>query len=252
MNFKKLCLGTALTLAMTTPQVVAQEEAMMEPESFVYATYHHCKLDKQSKADEIVKEHDAPVYNQMKEEGLVTGWGWLAHHTGGHWRRVSFYSAPSLNALLDAQDAFGERMDEKAPKAGEEMAKICTSHDDYIWRAEAGGGTNAAGRSIFSTYFICDEAREERADEIMKENFAPIYNRYVSEGKLGGWGWLSHWVGGQYRRLLTISGADMKTVLANRDALIGELYAEGNEAGTEFNDICSSHVDYMWMAVDGG
>jgi len=251
MNHKNLCMASVLAFAIAAPHAMAQEEGAMEPESYIYATYHHCKLDKLDKADKLVEENQAPVYNAMVDEGLITGWGWMGHHTGGHWRRINFFSAPSLNALLDAQDTFGERMDESAPKDGPQMNKICTSHDDYIWRAEAGGGSNAAGRSVFSTYLVCDEMREARADEIMKENFAPIYNRYVDEGKLGSWGWLSHWVGGKFRRLLTISGDDMKSVLASRDALIGELYADDNEAGTEFNQICSSHVDYMWMALDG-
>lgn len=252
MKYGKKQLSVVLAAFAFVPQALAQEdESAIAPDNYIYSTYHHCEVTKQDRADDIVKQHQSPVYRQMREEGLITGWGWLAHHTGGHWRRLGYFAAPSLNALLDAQDSFAERMEASAPKAGKEMGKICSAHDDYIWKYETGKAVDSSGAAVFSTYFICDETREARADEIVKEHFAPIMNRFVDEGRLSGWGWLSHWVGGKYRRLQTIAAKDMKTVLAARDALIGELYAEGSETGEEFTKICGSHSDYMWMVVDG-
>jgi hypothetical protein len=43
-----------------------------------------------------------------------------------------------------------------------------------------------------------------------------------------------------------MTAVDHKSLLAARAELIDEMYAEENKAGLEFNEICGSHVDYMW------
>jgi hypothetical protein len=192
--------------------------------------------------------------NQMMADGKITAYGWLAHHTGGKWRRGEFYAAPTLDALLDAQDAIGEAAEAADPdgKLGDEFAAACPSHDDYIWASEnVGTGATARGPAGFSVYYICDENGEERADEIVETNFAPIYNQAVADGKLTSWGWSGHWVGGEYRRLLTTTAADFKTLLNTRNEIIEASFGvEGmEEIGEEFTTICGSHADYMWNIV---
>ena len=44
-------------------------------------------------------------------------------------------------------------------------------------------------------YMVCDMAKQGRADELMAE-FATVYNSHVGPGKLTGWSWLEHQVGG--------------------------------------------------------
>ena len=87
---------TALTLAC-----VAQEE---EATVFTYATYYSCGGGPLARVDEIIAD-DADRMNGFVEDGTILSWGWLAHHTGGQWQRVSYYQADSMDALLDAGDA---------------------------------------------------------------------------------------------------------------------------------------------------
>ena len=223
----------------------AQAQEAEKPSLFTYATYFYCDVTGQERVDEIVKKENAPVFDQMVKEGLITAWGWLAHHTGGKWRRVQYYQAPSVAALLDAQ----AEMDKRFAAAGSgdmEFGKICNAHEDYIWEMESGTAGSDRGAAGFSVYYGCDQAREERADEIFAKDFAPIMDKFVADGKLSSWGWQSHWVGGSVRRLQTMSGSDHKSVLAARAELIDAMYAEENKAGQEFNEICGSHSDYMW------
>jgi len=195
--------------------------------------------------DEIVKKENAPVYDQMVKEGLISGWGWLAHHTGGKWRRLQYYQAPTVAALLDAQAEMEKRF-EAAGDDDMEFGKICNAHDDYIWEVESGSSGKKRGAAGFSVYYRCDESKEERADEIFAKDFGPILDKYVADGKLASWGWSSHWVGGAFRRLQTMTASDHKSLLAARADLIDEMYADGSKAGEEFNAICGSHSDYMW------
>jgi hypothetical protein len=93
---------------------------------------------------------------------------------------------------------------------------------------------------------VCKMSEQERADELVRTVFAPIYDGLVADGKLSGWGWLQHSVGGEYRRLFTIRGADHATVLEAWGEAVNEM-SEKHEAETkELNEICYSHQDYMW------
>ena len=248
--FRRIVLVMMLGSIMLVPvSTLAQEEE--ETQSYSYATYSQCDLAEQQMADEIHRTVQAPVFDAAVEDGTITGWGYLAHNTGGKWRRLRYFGAPSLAALFDAQEKIFSKIEEKSPTGQRQFSKICNAHDDYIWRFVTGsGGPEAAlqnrGKVSFSTYFICDEAREQRADEIMKETMAPVFDRQVADGKAVTWGWLEHWVGGKYRRLQTLTATDLESLMAARDGAILELVEKHSEATEEFSSICSSHQDYIW------
>ncbi len=251
---KHLLLTSALALLLFAPLAATAQEENEGPASYIYATYYICEVDDQDTADEIYEKSNKPIYEQMLADGKITAYGWLAHHTGGKWRRVNYYSAPTLDALLDAGDAFGTAAEAADPdgKMGDEFGDACPSHEDYIWASNSvGTGATERGPAGFSVYFICNENRESRVDEIVSEHFAPHYNKAVEEGKLTSWGWSEHWVGGKYRRLLTTTASDHKTLLKTRNELIESVFGadEMDAIGEEFTDICGSHSDYMWDIV---
>jgi hypothetical protein len=213
-------------------------------ESFTYATYSVCDLNKQERADEIFTQLDKPVLDAAVADGTITAYGYNAHHTGGRWRRVQYVMAPSVDALLDAQKKIGDAVDSKNQKLADESTAICDTHDDYIWRRVSGTiGTVSPGGVSFSTYFVCD-SREERADALMAQLYAPVLDKLVADGKLKAWGWLEHIVGGQYRRLATMGATDLKSLMAARGELVEAV--EDSPLGDQFTEICDSHTDYIW------
>ncbi len=212
---------------------------------FIYATYHYCDFSKQDRADELFNQFQKPGYEAAVKDGSIMGYGWLAHQTGGKWRRADYYSAGSVQGLLDAQEKMNSQDDAKAKKAGAEFGGICSSHDDYIWRRVAGSaGTVSRGGAAFSTYYVCDQTRESQADALVTQVFAPVFDKMVSDGKLMSWGWNEHVVGGSYRRLATFSAADMKSVMAARAEIVQTMV--DNPLGDTLTDICGDHSDYMW------
>jgi len=243
-NQMRFLKNTIVVLGLAALAGPVQAQEAEAPSMFTYATYFYCDVKGSDRVDEIVKTQNAPIYDQMVKDGVISAWGWLAHHTGGKWRRILYYQAPTVNGLLDAQDEMDKRF--QGVDAGDEFGAVCRSHDDYIWEVESGSSGTARGEAGFSVYYVCDQSREERADEIVAKDLAPIFNKHVGEGKLVSWGWSSHWVGGNFRRLQTMTAANHKDLLSTRAALIDEIYADENKAGQEFSDICGSHVDYMW------
>jgi len=248
---KKASIFVATVFACTVPVAcIAQEEEddQDEPIAFVYATYNYCTLSGQSRADEIVREREAPIYNELVEEGVIDNWGWLSHHTGGKWRRILFFGHETYPGLLDALDAIQAKFE--ALDDDNERADICYAHDDYIWAVDLASGQPGDGRADagLSVYYICKESTEDRADEIFESTFAPLLDKAVEDGKIEAWAWLSHFIGGKYRRLQSMTGADHKSILAARDDLLEALYGgdEPNADAVEFNEICGSHTDYLW------
>jgi hypothetical protein len=226
----------------------AQEEA--QP-TFVYATYFECDVSKQDRVDDIVNTTYAPAYDAAVKAGTISSWGWMAHQTGGKWRRVLYYSAVGLDALVDAPESINPKIAEANPSAHLFFGEICNAHDDYIW--QVGSGSKGAGvistdrgKVGMSVYFDCDMSREERADEIVEKTLGPIYNKHVAADGITSWGWLKHYVGGKWRRVATTTATDVKTLLAARNAIFAEVNEEAKTASDEFNSICGSHQDYIW------
>jgi len=233
-------LGALAACLATTANVMGQEDAAG---SYIYSTYFYCDVTRQDRADEIVEKLDKPIYDAAVDDGTITGWGWLVHHTGGKWRRAQYYMAPDIESLLSAQSTIGDQIEAKNKKMADESGAICNAHEDYIWRMLAGNEAGPRGSAGFSVYYVCDN-REAQADALVKTIFAPIYDRLVTEGKLVSWGWSEHIVGGEYRRLATMTAKDMPSLMSARSAAVEAL--EDEDLGPAFDDICFSHADYIW------
>ncbi len=248
---KKYIKGAILLQSCLLLAIAGAAQAADEPaESYVYGTYFVCDVTQQERADEIYMALDQPLYDAAVADGNITGYGLYAHHTGGKWRRLMFSTAPSMQALLNAQKKIGDQAVAKNKKLGDEFGKICDSHDDYIWRSVAGNaGTAAPGSAAFSTYYVCD-SREVQADAIVTQVFAPVYDKMVADGKLTSWGYLEHIVGGHFRRLATMTAPDINSLMAAR-AGINEALTD-NALGDTFTEICDSHDDYIWEVKAGG
>ena len=95
-------------------------------------------------------------------------------------------------------------------------------------------------------YYECDITREARADTLVMEVIGPVYDRYLSEGKLVHWAWLAHYLGGKWRRLHTAYATDPGDLLKTDDEIFAELWQEHPEAFREFLLICPVHEDYIW------
>ena len=241
-----LAAASALTcLAMSAP-AAAQDEGKR---TYVYAYYFHCDAAKDSQADDAVTKLYKPVYDAAVADGTIKSWAWAAHNAGGEWSRLGYHTGASLKAVIAAGDTLGTRTNTKTNKENAKQEKsfneACGTHEDYIWASVAGKDVQGhRGSSAFSTYYVCDGSREKQADALVKRVFAPMYDKMVADGKLVSWGWFEHMLGGKYRRLATMTAANMDALLEARVA-IGKML-ENDPLGEDFTGICGSHQDYMW------
>jgi hypothetical protein len=243
---RKLLTGAIVLQALLCLAVAGTAQAQDKPkDSYIYVTYFYCDVTQQERADQIVEQLQKPFYDAAVADGTITNYGWLVHHTGGKWRRGLYYGASSIQGLLDAQEKIGDQIDAKNEKMSTEFSQICNSHDDYIWHRVAGNiGAVARGGAAFSVYNVCDASREEQADALVTQVFTSVFDKMIADGKLKSWGWIEHVVGGDFRRVLTMSATDMKSLMATRAEVIEAVF--DNPLGDTFTDICGKHADYMW------
>jgi hypothetical protein len=246
---KKLCF-TFIAVAVVSLLAPVAAHAQDDETPIIFGIYYRCNQAQESRADEIYNEIVAPVAQKHVDLGHLTGTLWLEHDQGGPWRRLWAITGTDLNQMMDMRAAMVQELTTNHPAEMNELQAACPSHDDYIWIGVVNSPAatpDTLGGAALSAYHSCDMSREPRADEIFSELVAPLYQKHMDMGHLASWGYYSHRVGGIYRRLETMSGADHKTLLAMQNAIYEEAGEIDAVAMAEFRSICSWHSDYMWL-----
>ena len=104
---------------------------------------------------------------------------------------------------------------------------------------------------VHGTYYVCDINGQQRADELVENVFASVIDEQVSAGLISAWGWLSHYNGGYWRRVLYMAGPELNGIDDARNNLIDAMQGEHSSAGREFTRICGRHEDYIWTYRNG-
>jgi hypothetical protein len=234
-----------LLLAVAVAPVVAQDEDEAKP--YIYATYYECDATRLEEVDDLMKK-TAPIYDQAKASGEIANWGWGRHHTGGKWRRFFFGAGSDAAELMDTLDALADQTSEV--EGADSFSEICGQHVDYLWQQVASSPVSAAenpGSVGVSQYYKCNFNDEGFADEIVESHFSKVFNAHVGEGKLTSWSWLSHQMGGEFRRLLAMRAENRAAMLNTWGSIVEALDEEQGGALRKFSDICFAHEDYLWF-----
>ena len=105
---------------------------------------------------------------------------------------------------------------------------------------------------IYATYFYCDASMEEKVDELVAKNSAPVYDAAVADGTIKGWGWLRHHTGGKWRRIQWHTSDTVEGLLSAQETIGARMDKALDGADDGFNKYCRAHDDYIWQSVAGG
>ncbi len=238
---KKTGFTLAAALLLLAPALGAQDTP-----GIIFGRYPRCDQGMESRADQVVEDVWAPVIQSQIDAGRLAGWVWLVHQQGAEWRRLLATVGTDMGAMMEAREEMSTRLTQDDDASG--LWEACPGHDDYIWVATSQSTTDvdAVGGATISAYHMCDRAREGRADEIFNEILAPLYQKHIDMGHMASYGFYAHRMGGLFRRLETISGADHMTLMNMQGAVYTEAFQHNPLAMQEFSDICRAHSDYMW------
>lgn len=244
---------SAALLALAWPGVAAAQEE--DESAYVYASYYECGPG-MGAAVATLRDDWGPILQAPMQSGAIAAWGVMTHNTGNPWSVVAYEVGNDLPALMSALEAGIAEYFEQHPEEGAAFGEACPRHEDYVWvtdtGSEAGAGI-AMGRpeAGLSVYWVCDEATESVADLIVQNLWAPILDRMVEEGSIRSWGWLEHYLGGKYRRLLVTDGTSHADLIAARDRLEQESAEEDPYLATAFSNVCNGHTDVLYDIVAG-
>jgi hypothetical protein len=113
-------------------------ELLAIPRDAGYSFYAVCDMTREARADELMTDVFAPIINSHVGEGMLTGWGWWKHHTGGKYRRLLAYRGADHKAVAAHRQAILDEILARQPEAFAEFTSICGSHADYLWDIQTG------------------------------------------------------------------------------------------------------------------
>jgi hypothetical protein len=136
MKVQSLLLAFLAVGLLTAPAVVAQEEEEEEAQAnVVVMRYFECDLGKTDQAIELLNGAWRDVVDQLQEEGLIQGYGILAHYWGDEWNLADWMAVENMHASHEAwSEAFTRYM--ALEGAEEDIAKfteVCSRHKDNIY-----------------------------------------------------------------------------------------------------------------------
>ena len=98
--------------------------------------YYMCQQSRESEADEAFRNVWAPILDDLVREGHLTGWNWLAHDTGGFFRRAMSFFGSDHTSIMAARDELVSRL--AGNEAASAVGSACGSHSDYAWTPVTG------------------------------------------------------------------------------------------------------------------
>jgi hypothetical protein len=102
---------------------------------------------------------------------------------------------------------------------------------------------------IAATYFHCDSAKVEKADDAVAKLYKGALDGMVKDGTVSSWGWLGKYVGGEWARAGYFTGSSLKAVLDAGDKL--DAASHGHPQVKGFLEACGSGEDYIWHVLAG-
>jgi hypothetical protein len=98
--------------------------------------YYVCQQSREAEADEAVREAWAPILEDLVREGKLSGWQWLAHDTGGIFRRAMSFTGSDHTSIMAARDELSARLADN--EAASALNSACGTHSDYAWTPVTG------------------------------------------------------------------------------------------------------------------
>lgn len=100
--------------------------------------YYICQQAREAEADEAIRAAWAPILEELVKDGKLTGWTWIAHDTGGMFRRAMSLSGSDHTSIMAARDELSNRL--SGNNAASALTGACGTHTDYAWRPVGGSG----------------------------------------------------------------------------------------------------------------
>lgn len=124
-----------LPVALGFPVSVAAQDSEPDP-PVLRLSFFMCDLSggNEDAINEEIETRQIPIWNALVDEGMVQSYGYFFHWWADEWNVGIYTIAPTIQAIIDASDEAGERLEaqfgENAPSA---MGEACPHHRDGFY-----------------------------------------------------------------------------------------------------------------------
>lgn len=130
-----ILLALTAFAAFALPAAAQAQEAEADP-PVLRLSFFMCDLSggNGDAINEEIETRQMPIWNALVDEGMVTEYGFIFHWWADEWNVGIYTIAPTLQAIIDASDEAGNRIEaqygENAPSA---MGTHCPHHRDGFY-----------------------------------------------------------------------------------------------------------------------
>lgn len=130
-----ILLALTAFAAFALPAAAQAQEAEADP-PVLRLSFFMCDLSggNGDAINEEIETRQMPIWNALVDEGMVTEYGFFFHWWADEWNVGIYTIAPTLQAIIDASDEAGNRIEaqygENAPSA---MGTHCPHHRDGFY-----------------------------------------------------------------------------------------------------------------------
>ena len=128
-------LALVALAAVAVPGTALSQEAEQEPPvlrlSFFMCDFSGGNADA---IDEEIESQVMPVWNALVDEGKVESYGYVYHWWADEWNLGIYTIAPSIQAIIDAEEEAGERIEAQVGEGTESaIGSACPHHRDGFY-----------------------------------------------------------------------------------------------------------------------
>jgi hypothetical protein len=144
-------LALVALAALAVPGTALSQEAEPDP-PVLRLSFFMCDFSggNGDAIQEEIETRDMPIWNALVDEGKIESYGYFYHWWADEWNLGIYTIAPTLQAILDANEEAGERLEaqygEDAPSA---IGSACPHHRDGFYtmgpNTDMGDEAGAAG-----------------------------------------------------------------------------------------------------------
>lgn len=235
-----------LVLVSAVP-VMAQEG----PPRYVNESYLQISFADVDEWNAIYREHIVPVLQELQDEGMLEGWFFSSHQTGGSYNYRLAFRFYDWASIMPFFDAYFARLTERAPDALERTGHMIMSHEDEIWEisdvhvSEDGPPI----RYLYASVFQVSLADMDEFNQLYEEVWTPVLTDLVSEGLLNGWVVLNHAFGGRHNWKILYFCEEWDKIDDFFQSYLGRLREQHPAEFEKAGRMVVSHRDNLWVPV---
>lgn len=135
------------TLIVGVPGVLLSQEAEEEDPLVLRVSFFMCDLsgDTGDAIEEEFETRDIPVWKELVAEGMVQDWGTFFHWWADEWNVGVYTIAESIQAIVDASEEAGNRIEERFGDAPARFDEACPYHRDGFYTLGPSTGMDEEG-----------------------------------------------------------------------------------------------------------